>query len=51
MEGYCDDYEEKYPDAEEIDSTGIWDMPYSIEGIRTIIPGWNLLRTTLHMDE
>jgi hypothetical protein len=27
---YWDDYEEKYPDAEEIDSTGIWDTPYSI---------------------
>ena len=28
---YWDDYEEKYPDAEEIDATGIWDTPYSID--------------------
>ena len=27
---YWDDHEEKYPDAEEIDSTGIWDTAYSI---------------------
>ena len=27
---YWEDYKEKYPDAEEIDGTGIWDMPYSI---------------------
>ena len=27
---YWDDYKEKYPDAEEIDSTGIWDAAYSI---------------------
>jgi parallel beta-helix repeat protein len=28
---YWDDYKEKYPDAEEIDETGIWDTPYSID--------------------
>ena len=28
---YWSDYEGKYPDAEEIDSTGIWDTPYSID--------------------
>jgi parallel beta-helix repeat protein len=28
---YWDDYKEKYPDAEEIDSTGIWDTAYSID--------------------
>ncbi len=27
---YWSDYEEKYPDANETDSTGIWDTPYSI---------------------
>jgi parallel beta-helix repeat protein len=27
---YWSDYEEKYPDAEEIDTTGIWNMPYRI---------------------
>jgi nitrous oxidase accessory protein NosD len=27
---YWSDYEEKYPDAEEIDTTGIWDTPYRI---------------------
>jgi parallel beta-helix repeat protein len=27
---YWRDYKEKYPDAEEIDLTGIWDTPYSI---------------------
>ncbi len=27
---YWSDYKEKYPDAEEIDGTGIWDMPYRI---------------------
>jgi len=27
---YWDDYEEKYPDAEVVDGTGIWDTPYSI---------------------
>jgi parallel beta-helix repeat protein len=27
---YWTDYEEKYPEAEEIDATGIWDTPYSI---------------------
>ncbi|MCK4733982.1 MAG: hypothetical protein KAT65_16130, partial [Methanophagales archaeon] len=29
---YWDDYEEKYPDAEEIDSTGVWNTPYQIDG-------------------
>ena len=28
---YWDDYEGTNPDAKEIDSTGIWDMPYSID--------------------
>ena len=28
---YWDDYKEKYPDAEEIDGSGIWDTPYSID--------------------
>jgi len=28
---YWSDYEEKYPDAEEIDTTGIWDTPYCID--------------------
>ena len=28
---YWSDYTDKYPDAEEIDSTGIWDTPYSID--------------------
>jgi parallel beta-helix repeat protein len=27
---YWSDYEERYPDAEEIDETGIWDTPYEI---------------------
>jgi len=29
---YWSDYEDKYPGAEEIDSTGIWDPPYTIDG-------------------
>jgi len=29
---YWGDYEEKYPDSDEIDATGIWDTPYSIDG-------------------
>jgi nitrous oxidase accessory protein NosD len=28
---YWSDYKEKYPGAREIDSTGIWDTPYSID--------------------
>jgi nitrous oxidase accessory protein len=28
---YWSDYEEKYPDAEEIDGSGIWDTPYVID--------------------
>jgi hypothetical protein len=28
---YWHDYEEKYPDAEETDSTGIWDTPYNVD--------------------
>ncbi|RCV64848.1 CASH domain-dontaining protein [Methanophagales archaeon] len=28
---YWADYEEKYPDADEINSTGIWAVPYSID--------------------
>ena len=35
---YWSDYEEKYPDAEEIDSTGIWDTPYSIDGDKDNYP-------------
>jgi parallel beta-helix repeat protein len=35
---YWDDYKEKYPDAEEIYSTGIWDTPYSIDGDRDNYP-------------
>jgi parallel beta-helix repeat protein len=35
---YWSDYEEKYPDAEEIDSTGIWDTPYSIDDEEDIYP-------------
>lgn len=31
MGNYGDDYEEKYPDAKEICTTGIWDVPYCIE--------------------
>jgi len=35
---YWSDYEEKYPDAEEIDTTGIWDTPYSIDGDKDYYP-------------
>jgi len=28
---YWGDYEERYPDAEELDESGIWDTPYSID--------------------
>ena len=35
---YWDDYKEKYQDAEERDSTGIWDMPYSIDGDKDNYP-------------
>jgi len=35
---YWDDYEEKYPDAEEIDDCGIWDTPYSIDSDKDIYP-------------
>ena len=28
---YWSDYEKKYPDAEEIDESGIWDTPYEID--------------------
>jgi hypothetical protein len=28
---YWSDYKEKYPDAEEIDGSGIWDTPYVID--------------------
>jgi len=35
---YWDDYKEKYPDAEEIDETGIWDIPYSIDGDKDNYP-------------
>ena len=35
---YWDDYKEKYPDAEEIDSTGIWDDAYSIDSDKDNYP-------------
>ena len=35
---YWDDYEDNYPDAEEIDDIGIWDTPYSIDGDRDNYP-------------
>jgi parallel beta-helix repeat protein len=35
---YWGDYKEKYPDAEEIDGCGIWDMPYSIDSDRDYHP-------------
>ena len=35
---YWDDYKEKYPDAEEIDLTGIWDTPYSINSDKDNYP-------------
>jgi len=35
---YWDDYKEKYPDAEEIDECGIWNMPYSIDGDKDNYP-------------
>ncbi len=35
---YWDDYEDKYPDAEEIDGTGIWDTPYSIDSDKDNYP-------------
>ena len=35
---YWDDYKEKYPDAEEIDGCGIWDIPYSIDSDRDYHP-------------
>ncbi|MCK4347209.1 MAG: right-handed parallel beta-helix repeat-containing protein, partial [Thermoplasmatales archaeon] len=35
---YWDDYEEKYPDAEEIDGTGIWDTRYSIDSDKDNYP-------------
>jgi parallel beta-helix repeat protein len=35
---YWDDYTEKYPNAKEIDSTGIWDTPYRIEGDKDNYP-------------
>jgi parallel beta-helix repeat protein len=35
---YWSDYEEKYPDADEIDATGIWDTPYSIDGDKDNYP-------------
>jgi len=28
---YWGDYEERYPNATEIDGTGIWDTPYEID--------------------
>jgi parallel beta-helix repeat protein len=35
---YWNDYKEKYPDAEEIDGTGIGDTPYSIDGDKDNYP-------------
>jgi hypothetical protein len=35
---YWSDYKEKYPDAEEIDGTGIWDIPYSINSDKDNYP-------------
>jgi parallel beta-helix repeat protein len=35
---YWDDYKEKYPHAEEIDTSGIWDMPYSIDSDNDTYP-------------
>ena len=35
---YWDDYKEKYPDAEEIDESGIWDTPYSINSDNDTYP-------------
>jgi parallel beta-helix repeat protein len=35
---YWSDYKEEYPDAEEIDSTGIWNMPYSINSDNDTYP-------------
>jgi hypothetical protein len=29
---YWDDYGVKYPDAEELDATGFWNIPYEIDG-------------------
>jgi parallel beta-helix repeat protein len=35
---YWDDYKEKYPDAEEIDRSGIWNMSYSINSDNDTYP-------------
>ena len=35
---YWDDYEENYPDAEEIDDIGMWDTPYSIDEDKDYYP-------------
>jgi parallel beta-helix repeat protein len=35
---YWSDYEEKYPDAEAVDETGIWDTPYSIDSDKDNYP-------------
>ena len=35
---YWDDYKEKYPDAEEIDATGIWDAAYSTDSDKDNYP-------------
>jgi len=35
---YWSDYKEKYPAAEEIDTTGIWDMPYRIDEAKDNYP-------------
>jgi len=38
MGNYWDDYKEIYPSAEEIDGTGIWDNPYSIDSDKDYFP-------------
>ena len=42
---YWDDYKEKYQDAKEIDGSGIWDTPYSIDSdadnYPLVKPWWN----------
>lgn len=35
---YWSDYDEKYPDAEEVDGTGIWDTPYGINADKDNYP-------------
>jgi len=35
---YWDDYKEKYPGAEVVDGTGIWDTPYSLNSVKDNYP-------------